>query len=92
MKTGLNFCSLIFSQRLKEDPTDVGAMILKGETEPLFREWRSLSHTLHRRVRIRTLHEGFDGEAIDIDERGALLVHRDDGDVERVIAGDCYLL
>jgi BirA family biotin operon repressor/biotin-[acetyl-CoA-carboxylase] ligase len=68
------------------------AMILKGETEPLLREWRSLSHTLHRSVRIRTLHEGFDGEAIDIDERGALLVHRDDGDVERVIAGDCYLL
>ncbi|MDU9375676.1 Bifunctional ligase/repressor BirA [Methanocorpusculaceae archaeon Sp1] len=67
-------------------------MVLKGETEPLFREWRSLSCTLHRRVRIRTVRESFDGEAIDIDEHGALIVHRDGGEVERVIAGDCFML
>ncbi len=67
-------------------------MILKGETEPILREWRSMSHTLHRRVRIRTPREGFDGEAMDIDEHGALLVHRDNGEIERVIAGDCYLI
>ncbi len=67
-------------------------MILKDETEAILREWRSLSNTLHRRVRIRTVHEGFDGEALDIDEKGALLVHRNDGDVERIIAGDCTVL
>ena len=67
-------------------------MILKGETEAVLREWRSLSRTLHRRVRVRTVHEGFDGEAMDIDETGAPLVHRDGGDVERVIAGDCIVL
>ena len=67
-------------------------MVLMGETEPLFREWRSLSYTLHRRVRIRTMKESFEGEAIDIDEHGALLVHRDGGEVERVIAGDCFML
>ena len=67
-------------------------MILKGETESILREWRSLSNTLHRRVRIRTVREGFDGEAMDIEENGALLVHRDNGDVEEVIAGDCIVL
>ncbi|HJJ46823.1 MAG TPA: biotin--[acetyl-CoA-carboxylase] ligase [Methanocorpusculum sp.] len=67
-------------------------MILKDETEAIFCEWKSLSNTLHRRVRIRTIHEGFDGEALDIDEKGALLIHRDNGDVERVIAGDCTTL
>jgi BirA family biotin operon repressor/biotin-[acetyl-CoA-carboxylase] ligase len=67
-------------------------MTLIGETEPLFREWRSLSYTLHRRVRIRTMKESFEGEAIDIDEHGALLVHCDGGEVERVIAGDCFIL
>ena len=36
--------------------------------------------------------ESFEGEAIDIDEHGALLVHRDGGEVERVIAGDCFML
>jgi BirA family biotin operon repressor/biotin-[acetyl-CoA-carboxylase] ligase len=67
-------------------------MVLMGETESLFREWRSLSCTLHRRVRIRTMKESFEGGAIDIDEHGALLVHRDGGEVERVIAGDCLML
>lgn len=67
-------------------------MILKGEIEPLFLEWKSLSHTLHRRVRIRTIREGFEGEAIDIDDHGALIIHKDNGEIERVIAGDCYLI
>jgi len=66
--------------------------ILKGQTAAILKEWRSLSNTLHRRVRIRTLHEGYDGVAMDITEDGALLVHRDDGDVEQVIAGDCDIL
>ncbi|HJJ43045.1 MAG TPA: biotin--[acetyl-CoA-carboxylase] ligase [Methanocorpusculum sp.] len=67
-------------------------MILKGETESLFREWRSLSRTLHRRVRVRTIRESFEGEALEVDEHGALLIHKDNGEVERVIAGDCYLI
>lgn len=66
--------------------------ILKGETAAILSEWRSLSNTLHRRVQIRTLHEGFEGEAMDITESGALIVHRDDGDVEQVIAGDCDII
>ncbi|MDD1675761.1 MAG: biotin--[acetyl-CoA-carboxylase] ligase, partial [Methanomicrobiales archaeon] len=31
----------------------------------------------------------FEGEAIDIDDYGALIVRKDSGAVERVIAGDC---
>ena len=31
----------------------------------------------------------FDGEAIDIDPNGALVVKKDNGKIERVIAGDC---
>lgn len=67
-------------------------MILKDETEPILREWKSLSNTLHRRVLIRTMHEGFEGQAMDITEKGELLVHRDNGDVEQVIVGDCIVL
>lgn len=81
----------LFAEFLKEFERRY-MMILKGETESILREWRSLSRTIHRRVRVRTVREGFDGEALDIDESGALLVHRDDGDVERVIAGDCIVL
>jgi BirA family biotin operon repressor/biotin-[acetyl-CoA-carboxylase] ligase len=60
-----------------------------GEYEAIAREWRSLSITLGHRVRITTLAKSFEGEAVDIDEFGALLVRKDTGAVERVIAGDC---
>lgn len=61
-----------------------------GEYETVLQEWKSLSCTLERRVKITTMKEGFEGEAIDIDNSGALLVRKDDGNVERVIAGDCF--
>jgi BirA family transcriptional regulator, biotin operon repressor / biotin---[acetyl-CoA-carboxylase] ligase len=61
-----------------------------GEFETIVREWKSLSATLEHRVRINTLTKHFEGEAIDIDEHGALIVRKDNGTVERVIAGDCY--
>jgi len=65
-------------------------LLLEGqEYESIVREWKSLSCTLERRVRITTLTRTFEGEAIDIDEFGALIVRKDNGTVERVIAGDC---
>jgi BirA family biotin operon repressor/biotin-[acetyl-CoA-carboxylase] ligase len=60
-----------------------------GEFESITREWKSLSCTLERRVQVNTLKSSFEGEAIDIDEFGALLVRKDSGKIERVIAGDC---
>jgi BirA family biotin operon repressor/biotin-[acetyl-CoA-carboxylase] ligase len=59
------------------------------EYEAVAREWRSLSVTLGHRVRITTLAKSFEGEAVDIDEFGALLVRKETGAMERVIAGDC---
>ncbi len=60
-----------------------------GEYDAITQEWKSLSATLENRVQIRTLKSSFEGEAIDIDEFGALIVKRDNGKLERVIAGDC---
>jgi BirA family biotin operon repressor/biotin-[acetyl-CoA-carboxylase] ligase len=60
-----------------------------GEYEALTREWKSLSCTLDQHVRINTLKCSFEGEAIDIDEFGALLIRKENGKIERVIAGDC---
>ncbi|MCP1661723.1 MULTISPECIES: biotin--[acetyl-CoA-carboxylase] ligase [Methanocalculus] len=67
-------------------------LVEHNEFEALLREWKSLSCTLEHRVEIRTLKKTFVGEAIDIDEHGALIIRKDNGRIERVIAGDCYLL
>jgi BirA family biotin operon repressor/biotin-[acetyl-CoA-carboxylase] ligase len=60
-----------------------------GEYDTILREWKSLSCTLEHRVRIHLGTRTFEGEAIDIDDYGALMVRKDSGAVERVIAGDC---
>jgi BirA family biotin operon repressor/biotin-[acetyl-CoA-carboxylase] ligase len=65
-------------------------LLESGEYETIIREWKSLSCTLENRVQIRTLKNSFEGEAIDIDEFGALIIRKDNGKIERVIAGDCY--
>jgi len=60
-----------------------------GEYDTIVREWKSLSWTLEHRVRIHLGTRVFEGDAIDIDDYGALIVRKDSGTVERVIAGDC---
>jgi BirA family biotin operon repressor/biotin-[acetyl-CoA-carboxylase] ligase len=47
-----------------------------------------MSCTLDQHVQVNTLTKSFQGEAIDIDEYGALLIRKENGRVERVIAGD----
>lgn len=61
-----------------------------GEYDTILQEWKSLSCTLENRVHITTLKNSFDGEAIDIDNFGALIIRKDNGKLERVIAGDCF--
>ena len=64
-------------------------LIEAGEYDSIIREWKSLSCTLEHRVHITTMKNSFEGDAIDIDEFGALIIRKDNGKIERVIAGDC---
>jgi len=62
-------------------------------TEPeLLESWRSLSATLNRWVKVVAPHEVIEGQAVDIDDTGALLVRDSDGVVRTVLAGDCVHL
>jgi len=53
------------------------------------REWMARSATLGQRVRIITRIGEFEGRAEALEADGALLVRKDDGTGERIIAGDC---
>ncbi|MDR2855041.1 MAG: biotin--[acetyl-CoA-carboxylase] ligase [Methanomicrobiales archaeon] len=61
-----------------------------GEYDSVLREWKGMSATIGRRVRVNKLSSSFEGEAIDVDKDGTLLVRKDNGTVERVIAGDVF--
>jgi BirA family transcriptional regulator, biotin operon repressor / biotin---[acetyl-CoA-carboxylase] ligase len=65
-------------------------LIEEGEYDSIIQEWKSISCTLENKVQIRTLKNSFEGEAVDIDEFGALIIRKPNGKLERVIAGDCY--
>ncbi len=55
---------------------------------PIAEEWRNLSTTLNKRVRVSCQKEHIEGEAIDIDMDGGLLIRKDSGFTEKVLAGD----
>ncbi len=55
-------------------------------------EWKSLSSTLNKDIRIIMPNEILEGKAIDIDAHGALILKRKDGSLRRIIAGDCIHL
>lgn len=55
--------------------------------EPLRREWRAFSSLLGRRVQILLPEGAFEGEAMDIDPDGALVV-RTQRELRRVLAGE----
>jgi BirA family biotin operon repressor/biotin-[acetyl-CoA-carboxylase] ligase len=79
-----------FLARLLREIESRYLLLEEGEYDTIFQEWKSLSCTLENRVHIRTLKNSFEGEAIDIDSYGALIVRKDNGKLERVIAGDCF--
>jgi BirA family biotin operon repressor/biotin-[acetyl-CoA-carboxylase] ligase len=79
-----------FLARLLKEIESRYLLLEGGEYDTILQEWKSLSCTLENRVHIRTLKNSFEGDAIDIDSYGALIVRKDNGKLERVIAGDCF--
>jgi BirA family biotin operon repressor/biotin-[acetyl-CoA-carboxylase] ligase len=55
-------------------------------------DWKKMSMTLGRQVRIVTTREVAEGRAVDVDENGALILEREDGGREKIIYGDCFLV
>ncbi len=60
----------------------------KEGPEPVLKKARDCSMTLGRRVRVCVKHEHIEGEALDIDTDGGLLIRKDSGVMEKVMAGD----
>ena len=54
----------------------------------ILEKWRAGNITLGRRVRISSRHRILEGEAIDIDSDGTLLLRSDSGIVQKILSGD----
>ncbi|MDD5730943.1 MAG: biotin--[acetyl-CoA-carboxylase] ligase [Candidatus Omnitrophica bacterium] len=55
---------------------------------PTLEKWRGFNVTLGRRVKVVYHNKHIEGEAVDIDSDGGLLIRRDSGLTEKVMAGD----
>ena len=53
-------------------------------------EWKQVTMTLDRQVRIVTTTGAFEGRAADVDHDGALILERPDGTRQKIIYGDCF--
>jgi len=62
---------------------------MTASSDRLLEEWSIRSATLGRRVRITSRVGEFEGLAEGLEADGSLAVRRDEGLLERVIAGDC---
>lgn len=54
----------------------------------IIEKWRALSCTLGCRVKVTCQKEHLEGEAVDIDIDGGLMVRKDSGFIEKIVAGD----
>lgn len=66
--------------------------LLHHEFGQVMEEWKKRSATLNRRVRLTDPHGTIEGEAIDLDEDGALLIRKDNGIIFKKTAGDVFLV
>ena len=57
-------------------------------SKPIFERWRQHSITLGRRVKVYTQNKHYEGEALDIDVDGGLIIRNDAGLNTKVTAGD----
>lgn len=56
--------------------------------QPIIEKWRQHNITLGKRIKVYCQREHIEGVAVDIDADGGLLVRKDSGVVEKVMAGD----
>jgi len=68
------------------------SQIGKEGSSKVLNRWRELSTSLGSRVAIRTVTETFMGTALDIDEDGALIVEKDQGERRKFLSGDVAAL
>ena len=67
-------------------------MFQKHGFKNIIEKWKKFSTTLGHRVKIISNNENIEGEALDIDTDGGLLIRRDSGFVEKVMVGDVVKL
>ncbi len=91
-ETGREFSPCRVAERIFEEFETTYRLFLKEKFSHRLRaEWNGLSWVNGKQVSIASGDEEFSGEALGLDEAGALLIRDCRGEIQRVIAGDVSL-
>lgn len=71
--------------------TELEQELASPSLDHIISEWKERTITLNRQVKIVTTGETFEGEAIDVDENGALILRLPDQSTKKVFFGDCFI-
>ena len=85
---GFSLCRVELFQEILREIEEWYVRLDKEGFEPVLSRWKELSSTLNQRVRVVDPAGGIEGEAIDIDQDGGLLIRQDSGVVIKRMAGD----
>ncbi|MDP8266504.1 MAG: biotin--[acetyl-CoA-carboxylase] ligase [Candidatus Aceula meridiana] len=85
---GKKFSRAVLLKEILEKSEENYLLFQKKGFSPIASQWRSLSDTLGRRVKVDETKKTTEGEAVDIDTDGGLLIRKDDGVVIKKISGD----
>ena len=62
-------------------------ILKRREFSSILKEWKLCSHTLGRKIRVDMGERIITGEAVDINEEGALVLKKEDGELIKIISG-----
>ncbi|EYE87940.1 biotin--acetyl-CoA-carboxylase ligase [Fervidicella metallireducens AeB] len=86
--SGINFKrKIIIAEILNEFEKNYEIFKVKGISEFLDK-LKEYSVLLGKRVKVISINNSFEGEAIDIDKDGSLIVKKDNGEITKVLSGD----
>lgn len=63
---------------------------LQNPSVELMNQWKNMTSTIGRHVRIETFGDIYKGVAVDVDTTGALIIRQEDGVEKKIIYGDCF--
>lgn len=88
---GREFSRIDLTKRVLKNIESHYDLFKQNKFKDIIDEWKDLSAILGRRVKVTGKTHTIEGQAIDVDDGGALVVRLDNGLNERILAGDVIL-
>lgn len=86
--TGKTFSRVEILQNFLKKLEDHYALFQGRQFEVIRNRWKELSGIIGRHVKIENLDRAYEGEVVDLDQDGFLVLRAGDGKLQRIVAGD----